>query len=123
MTFFNPSEKSLQLNAIAQFTAAAGNMFGLRPTSAFSSIVDLVTNAVYGKSSDSLLYYESRVNKPHPNIGNVAQSFLNNINPIPTGDLDGGRTLVTRYGAPIHPERGRFGARPKRAHELYARGF
>ena len=123
MTFFNPSEKSLQLNAIAQFTAAAGNMFGLRPTSAFSSIVDLVTNAVYGKTSDSLLYYESRVNKPHPNIGNAAQSFINNINPFPGGDLDGGRTLVTRYGAPLHPERGRFGARPKRAHELYARGF
>ena len=123
MTFFNPSEKSLQLNTVAQFTAAAGNMFGLRPTSAFSSIVDLVTNAIYGKTSDSLLYYESRVNKPHPNIGNAAQSFINNINPIPGGDLDGGRTLVTRYGAPLHPERGRFGARPKRAHELYARGF
>ena len=123
MTFFNPSEKSLQLNTIAQFTAAAGNMFGLRPTSAFSSIVDLVTNAIYGKTSDSLLYYESRVNKPHPNIGNAAQSLINNINPFPGGDLDGGRTLVTRYGAPLHPERGRFGARPKRAHELYARGF
>ena len=33
MTFFNPSEKSLQLNVVAQFIAAAGNMFGIRPTS------------------------------------------------------------------------------------------
>ena len=124
MTFFNPSEKSLQLNAVAQFTAAAGNMFGIRPTSAFSGILDLVTNAIFAKDRDSLLYYETRVEKKHPKIGNAGQTLLNNINPLPGGDLDGGRTLLSRYGAPAYPERGRFGiTKPKRAHELYARGF
>ena len=124
MTFFNPSEKSLQLNTVAQFTAAAGNMFGIRPTSAFSGILDLVTNAIFAKDRSSLLYYETRVEKPHPKIGNAGQTFLNNLNPLPAGDLDGGRTLLSRYGAPAYPERGRFGiTKPKRAHELYARGF
>ena len=124
MSFFNPSEKSFQLGVLAQYTAAAGGMFGLRPTSAFSSIVDLLTNAVFGKSEFFELYYETRVNKPHPKVSGGASGFLQRLNPLPPTDLEGGRTLFTRYGQPGYPKKGQFGIKkPKRAHELYARGF
>ena len=121
MTLFNQSEKSLQLSAPASFVTLIGNMFGLRTTSAFSSIGSLVLNAIGAKSDESMLYYEARVDRKHPSNGAVGGTFLQSLNPLPPDPIE--RTLTNRYGQPVYPKRGQLGGKGTRAHRLYATGL
>ena len=121
MSLFNQSEKSFQLSAPASFVTLIGNMFGLRTTSAFSSIGSLVLNAIGGKSDESMLYYESRVDRKHPSNGAVGGTFLQSLNPLPPDPIE--RTLTNRYGQPVYPKRGQLGGKGTRAHRLYATGL
>ena len=96
-------------------------MFGLRTTSAFSSIGSLVLNAIGAKSDESMLYYEARVDRKHPSNGAVGGTFLQSLNPLPPDPIE--RTLTNRYGQPVYPKRGQLGGKGTRAHRLYATGL
>ena len=120
MTLFNQSENSFQFTAPASFITLVGNMFGLRTTSAFSSISSLVTNAIGGKSEDSMLYYQHRVDHTHSSNLNVAERGALTLGGSPPYTA---RTLTNRYGEPIYPQRSKLGGKGARAHRLYAAGL
>ena len=120
MTLFNQSENSFQLSTPASFITLVGNMFGLRTTSAFSSISSLVTNAIGGKSEDSMLYYQHRVDHTHSSNLNVAERGALTLGGSPPYTA---RTLTNRYGEPIYPQRSKLGGKGARAHRLYAAGL
>ena len=120
MTLFNQSENSFQFTAPASFITLVGNMFGLRTTSAFSSISSLVTNAIGGKSEDSMLYYQHRVDHTHSSNLNVAERGALTLGGSPPYTA---RTLTNRYGEPMYPQRSKLGGKGARAHRLYAAGL
>ena len=64
MTLFNPSDNSIYSNLLTRLLLLE-HSFGLRGSSVSSNIGSLVTDSVFGNSDDSMLYYESRVDRKH----------------------------------------------------------
>ena len=119
----NMSEKSFNFGAPAHLATLIGSPFGLRTTSAFSGISNIVQNAFGFKSEDSL-YYENRVNSKHPEgnlsgnpFADAAGAALSALEPTKA------RSLKLRYGQPSYPKRSTLGKKPTRAHKLYATGM
>jgi len=119
----NMSEKSFNFGAPAHLATLIGSPFGLRTTSAFSGIFNIVQNAFGFKSEDSL-YYEERVNKAHPEGNLSGNPFADAAGAaLAAFEPSKARTLKLRYGQPSYPKRSTLGKKPTRAHKLYATGM
>jgi len=117
------SEKSFNFGAPAHLATLIGSPFGLRTTSAFSGIFNIVQNAFGFKSEDSL-YYEHRVNSKHPESNLSGNPFADAASAIRGAfEPTKARSLKLRYGQPSYPKRSTLGKKPTRAHKLYATGM